>query len=580
MARRKTGNPTHKDTRDAAKASAFFTSSILDPHNPQHCGVCLQGAFLECTTAERATPNTDKRSKQPVPTMTVSAQLWTIVIAFLSLPRTNKQMEGLLVRLSTCSCRISDDKAGDLMRYHAEGNKEAARVMSRLHMEELGDSDSKNRFTLQRCAFIVDLFCVFSVVISGSSVRSAAKGSSQSWPISVTDLIPYGAENFVQAMMQWYRFVPDTIIFHATALVSRVCRSLVVPSLIQHQVSHAIIESTRQLVDLTMTNILSSDEKRTTYASHRFELHVTDLLIFLKVIMQELPQDCKAAILRGCETKAMQVCNMLLYLSSDPKMPSNRVSAELDVLAMTAQDIFRFFHMHMPPRPSMPVHPRVQQLDSLAFPPPASVRAPKESALSYIQDFRTEARCTAQGCPNSLQSAGREFQRCGRCGIVSYCGRECQAKAWKNEQYPHKRVCPVLRNLMEMGGGSALFFAGLHGRVVVDVKGEEKVALFLRMEAQFKILNNWTAANINEGDFLLIKEWGELVNISRGHPLPNGTEWTPGYSDYDEVIAQLSAQGRGPKPKYLNRLARWPSEVAKEERLLKVQPFWDHEIEC
>lgn len=34
--------------------------------------------------------------------------------------------------------------------------------------------------------------------------------------------------------------------------------------------------------------------------------------------------------------------------------------------------------------------------------------------------------------------------------------------------------------------------------------------------------------------------------------MPDGTEWTPGYEDYDEAIVTLSAKG-GPKRMYLSR---------------------------
>lgn len=117
--------------------------------------------------------------------------------------------------------------------------------------------------------------------------------------------------------------------------------------------------------------------------------------------------------------------------------------------------------MHTPPRPSMPVHPSIEPFVSTALSVP--VRDPKEATIDYIRTFRTDTRCSAQGCLNSSQSSGRNLQRCGRCGVVVYCGRECQTKAWKEEVYPHKRLCPILRNIMTKGSGSDLFFEGNEG---------------------------------------------------------------------------------------------------------------------
>ncbi|KAF9480714.1 hypothetical protein BDN70DRAFT_992508 [Pholiota conissans] len=556
--RRKTTktSSTRNFSENASKSAEFFLFSIQDMHKLKYCGICLDGAFIESTATERAANlNNSTKSFQRDPAF------WDAILVFLLIKRTDEELDALLTRLSDCSCQKED---AQIKGYHDKGSEWAEMSMARMHMEE-GDA---GRFSPGRCAFIIDLFCVLSTVLHNSGVTSVAKGTSRSWPIRPTDLIPNGADNLVENMLQWYRFVPDTIIFHVTGLVLRLCQALLIPSLIRYKFSHTVIQSCRQLVDITMADFAQDiDEEGRIRLVQRFQFRVSDYAAYLRNL-QELNNtkpDCYSELMRGCETKAMQISSIFLYLSSDPKMSSHNISEVVDEFVMFGQILFRWFHMHLYPRPDMPVHPKVEKLDSATFPPPASLfRDPAQSALLAIHAFRTDRHCSAYKCTNSFQSAGKEFQRCARCKVVAYCGRECQTKAWKDLKFPHKQTCSVLRNLMALGGGSTLFYG-------------EGAATYMAFPA---ILGNWKMAAIHEDDLLLIDDWNKLITESRGYPMPDGTEWTPGYDDYNEIIATLCAKGRGPKARLLNRLARWPSEVTKEERLLKNQPFWGEDIIC
>lgn len=283
---------------------------------------------------------------------------------------------------------------------------------------------------------------------------------------------------------------------------------------------------------------------------------------------------------------------MIYYLNLDPTLPlRNRLEdVQRGKLLLIVQDCYRLFHMHMPPRPDMPVHPDVVWLDTSVFPPPASCRSLVETAVFVIMSFRMEARCSAYNCLNSIQSAGRDFQRCASCAVVSYCGRECQRKAWKEEKYPHKSVCRALRTVLEKGGGADNFFECASGRNLVRLLREGTM--------RQNIIDRLKTSNVSEEDLELIEDWYKYMGDAKVYPMPDGSEWTPGYDNYDKVIEQLSAPGRGVKgelnmplayhsflvpdlnsARYMNRLARWPSEVAKEERMLKQQPFWQEDVE-
>jgi hypothetical protein len=61
------------------------------------------------------------------------------------------------------------------------------------------------------------------------------------------------------------------------------------------------------------------------------------------------------------------------------------------------------------------------------------------------------------------------------------------------------------------------------------------------------VLQNWQNAGVTDDELSVIDDWYKMISDARGYPVPDGTEWTPGYEDYNEVITQLSAKGRGPK---------------------------------
>ncbi|KDR84154.1 hypothetical protein GALMADRAFT_700867 [Galerina marginata CBS 339.88] len=529
----------------AQEALEFFLFSISDPHNPRHCGRCLIGALWTMTAGN--VPDTPRRHTFNV---IKNDEYWNSFLRFLVIKRTDKQLDRLLTRFSLCSCRLTEK---NISSYHAEEKKEV--------------------YTTERCAVIVTMFTRLGQCLSRSGVVSVAKGLVNTWPHLPSDLMPFGADSLVQSLLQWLRFVPDPMIVSVATLILRVCRSLIIPSLVKYRFSHYVVESTRAAVDLTVDSLAKEDTKRLVLALFRFHHQLQSFVDYFRIVFDDLPEDMKADIMRGCETKAMQVCSMLLYLWSNdcndpiralPFSPLEDKAEVMRALAWCCQDLFRSFHMHTYPRPDMPLHPSVVELDKQKFPPPAA--SVPEAVIFYIGRLHGESRCSALFCPNSIQNVGTDFQRCARCNTVSYCGRVCQAKAWREEEYPHKRVCPILRKLIDAGGGPGVFYSVTPIMVLFGLHHGH-------------ILENWKKAGISDDTFDYMRGW--VNSLENANKMPNGTEWTPGYEDYDEMIEELvDLNGGGPKPQYMDRLARWPSEVTREKSLLELQAFWEEDIDC
>jgi len=274
----------------------FFLSSIRDPFNPNHCGVCLDGAFAgyAATVQEMVSASSNKKSG---PAITRSPDFWNGVLDFLLLKRKDKQLERLLTRLSVCSCKM--DGQSKIAEYHAVGGRHALFVEPIFINQKL----DPEVFNGKRCALFVNIFSVFNVIVNKTvGVKSAAKGTSTSWPLSYTDLIPYGPDNFLQTMIQWYRFVPVSKIFHSTALVLRMCKSILIPSMIKYQFTNIVVQSSRKLVDDTMVDILTNDHQTKERAAKRFEDHLVDVILYFRICSDDAGgYDCEGSKPKPCK---------------------------------------------------------------------------------------------------------------------------------------------------------------------------------------------------------------------------------------------------------------------------------------
>jgi hypothetical protein len=68
--------------------------------------------------------------------------------------------------------------------------------------------------------------------------------------------------------------------------------------------------------------------------------------------------------------------------------------------------------------------------------------------------------CFSLGCKHSIQmlepdaAADDRFRRCSGCKLVSYCRKDCQVAAWRDDVIPHRDVCANIKKLVKQGGGS------------------------------------------------------------------------------------------------------------------------------
>lgn len=74
---------------------------------------------------------------------------------------------------------------------------------------------------------------------------------------------------------------------------------------------------------------------------------------------------------------------------------------------------------------------------------------------------------------------------------------------------------------MVQGGGAPFFFPGEYATLSAT------------------ILSNWQHWYLYNEELELVKDWGILIEQSRGCVMPYGTKWIPGYDDYEDIIVKL-----------------------------------------
>ncbi|KAF9528136.1 hypothetical protein CPB83DRAFT_358521 [Crepidotus variabilis] len=250
------------------------------------------------------------------------------------------------------------------------------------------------------------------------------------------------------------------------------------------------------------------DTLHTKLLFQRFNWYLSNFLYYFRVIYEVLPQDTRAKILAGSETKPMQLFS-LLATNTHMRSRNDNITC-----ARYCQGFFRFFHMHLYPHPNYPVHPRVARIDSV-FPPSPSVRSVPNSAACRLVEFHQETRCRAYGCPGSIQSAGNNFQRCSHCQIVSYCGRECQTRAWRDEKFPHKRVCPIIRLLIDTAGGLDMFVNKPSPNFKIRLPGGPHALTPF-------VIQKWEAANVDRDLIQYVHDWNRWVTMHPDRNMPVG----------------------------------------------------------
>ncbi|KAJ7135713.1 hypothetical protein C8R44DRAFT_976544 [Mycena epipterygia] len=515
-------HPASSRVRELALQSLIY--ALRNPYAPQQCGRYLIGCLHLLESEEGGIPKRFLKNHD----------FWNAAIQFLTIHRSKKQMNSLLDRLAVCPRQPAQIEGSPSARSSGRAPQTAIiRAPVDFHyIGECYESSFNTSHGISPCcqqhdealesgrAFPVCLMLMVAKCMALTKKHVVARGNSEIWPTSLQDLMPFGADATVAALQHWRRIYPGlTSPFHLCGAYMRICQLLIVPQFAASPLVEDLVRVGRKLFDHAMTGFSAEDAHQRRHVAWGFSTQVLDIERLMTDLKDIPAGEFELKLLNGHETKIVQLCSLLLFATTDPRfIESGLTVPKLSSCAQIAAHYYRLYQMHL--HKPFPVHPAITASDATSFPPlPRTLR---DTAVQLLRELRAETLCLRIGCSNSLQSAGRAFQRCSRCNLVSYCSTACQATAWTAEACPHKRVCPKLRRLLAAGGGVE------------------------KLKDASSFTQNCLMAGVSEDWIQYVDEWWQTTDQRRVQR-PDGSHWSPGFRDYAKIVGQFGADGNAPK---------------------------------
>ncbi|KAF9053309.1 hypothetical protein BJ165DRAFT_853995 [Panaeolus papilionaceus] len=333
------------------------------------------------------------------------------------------------------------EKKGDLTRSHL------------FRIANLASEKTNPRQTASWSAFLQEAIVLLCGALLLAPFKAVAQGKYPLWPRKLSSLIPFGTDDAVYSILQWFRISPQAPLLQFLLAIVLHVRSPFYPSLIKFNFPTIVINSTKAMLDVF---IKIFDEKTIPHvmrlvAVETFMQQSFALSEFLEYFQSRyLSGDVRLFLVDGCETKALQLCSLITCLrpvaASVKDTDNSNLYHELERLAKTTgSSLYRKLNMHLATNPFQQrmLHAVliVEEDSNKFFGSLDEFEA--EMGLSFIWFGGYEYGCAARssnGCQESLETAGREMKLCDRCVGVYYCGRECQHSDWNDANHPHRKV--------------------------------------------------------------------------------------------------------------------------------------------
>ncbi|KAF9058124.1 hypothetical protein BJ165DRAFT_1425817 [Panaeolus papilionaceus] len=512
---------------DTVNAIRYILTGLVDPHNPIYCSGSLQFALSKID---------DLRN--------IPDSYWTIFYEFLFIGRTEEQLQDLLKTLSTCTCR--EDEKGIHRRYVAVRD-------SRRRMQSASEHDSEalsGPISKETEKFIFFAFNQVRERLEQASPSNVTKGVGKKWPRRIADLLPHGPDTLIRSIIQWHNALADHfMILRTTIRIIGICQYIIHDSLIKHNTTvNLVLEPTKQLVLEYIDKLEAGNglDKRTV------DDFVTVASNFVSYTTQICGQAMKSGLLiGGGETKALQLCSFILYIadairskSQDPRFFDHIY----DFTSTVGYLIIRDFNMRSDDVPNLKLHPAIVAKDIVKHTRAENNDRPEQTVALAMIAGREHHLCACFTCELSFSHVGNKFKMCNNCQTVGYCDRACQVRDWKDERYPHKRLCEVLRKVVQARGGwkAPLPFefedTAVEGLAVT--KGD---LVILQLESLLMEMREGGKLTGHEWDLVL--GWGQKMYDEKvmGGATRMGSVYNPGYDDYEVILKRLTDPKAGVK---------------------------------
>ncbi|PPQ64190.1 hypothetical protein CVT24_008564 [Panaeolus cyanescens] len=562
------GTPSVMSTRESETTTVdFIVECLRDPYNPSVCSGVLVEALVACIPLLlNSFPEPEQlRNKQ---------KLCESIYPFLIAKRDPLSLKQWMERFAACGdCRNPTKFTAP---YHAalvaifhEAWEENKRERSKYKWMR-DNVCSGETYAVASCVFIAQACHMLRQAMS-LDFKPIAQGTSKLWPKNMASLMPDGPDQTMESLVQWYKIHPEPSIADVSTVIFNTGRSLfIIPSLPKFGYLNLVMDSTKRYVHAILSLFDGGDTGNPEKADMILGLFMHQTQVFtsaLNLINLEhhLTQN-KLAAVDGCEIKMIQILSLLVsvgpkiqtYLKAQPGgwQKANSVKDCMAKWVRCGWSMYRHLGMEKcPPRGSeLLVAKPIVDADSLTF---FGSHDGFESDLGLYIIARNGRNygCAGKtyGCNHYFESAGRDLKFCEQCIWVYYCGKDCQAKIWNDEQYPHKKICLALskvvqayrRKFEDKYPGTKLSHHDIHESLVVNTDFEQ-------VEVVRDLIHD---AHLTREEAKMLKRWGR--KLYKLHYVGK-RELKPGYEDYDAIVKRLTDPNgtyRVPQFKRMNKSA-------------------------
>jgi hypothetical protein len=434
-------------------ALAFIADALNDPHNPRWCGPSLLRCMASIHAQHKAKESLVQRNHL----------FGAAIISFLTAKRSTANFALLDSLWVKCSCSEADISGNDIAATLHFLSDKVSHVLTP-GPEELGSGTALLK------EIIDSLVLLLQVAIRNLKPLSVAQGRHpDTWPAASKDLMPFGTkprkqnlrkadqfiltgpETTVESLITWSRFVQSASVFSLLRGIMFICGPLIIPPIISSQsAANYTIQHGIRICDDVLNVPLEHNGQFGSVASEQFCTELVYLGSFIAGLRTLAPFEFTQFHLGHAE-KAFEFVSKAISIIDSPTMPpiyKSRMEWELGNLSSYAAGLLQVMlkggititRLHLPPR-ILSIMDRIREPEHLA------VTAGREIRFAKRREY-----CFALGCTESVQSSGRVFQRCSGCRVVAYSSRECQKRAWRDEQLPHRDICKKLGRIVEAGG--------------------------------------------------------------------------------------------------------------------------------
>ncbi|KAH9918007.1 uncharacterized protein B0H18DRAFT_1032804 [Fomitopsis serialis] len=374
-------------------------------------------------------------------------------IVFLSMPRSNQETEGLDEFLSMCPCSCaSDENTAEALEWlHAF---EAARQFT---LRDLTEALIRHLGGVLNDAVVSRT--VGGTVATGGLTKHRKKHAGRPlWPVDPSQLLPFGLEQSMKGYATSFRLCRQDRYEETLSLINKllaICGRTVTPHLLQFQPEWPLLITNLALRLCTERNetlgkpVELGVELNWMYALlHIVELcrnityaaNPSDIALFVRIAIRFEGSDNGTCGL-------LFLCDLMLN-----RLPLFREGTVLfpDILITELSKGFaRFgaaFYLHKPTDDTRVYHQSILLQHAEME---ACLEDPLQRAFECFGWASMVRHCSLPECHETFATASRTFARCAGCGVLRYCSRPCQIRAWKHATHPHKGVCTKLRVLRE-----------------------------------------------------------------------------------------------------------------------------------